>query len=288
MNNMTNETLVTQIKAGINTADNMLALWQQNNGIIRKIANRYKGRAEIDDLIQEGYIGLCRAVDHYEPREGVSFISYAFHWIQQGMQRYVENNGTIQIPAYKQAAIQKYLRTVSKFQQKHGYKPNIKELERLLFIPCSEIEQLQKDALCSKISSTDVTVDDDGQITMLELLPGCDGIEEEIIERINNDELKKILWNMVDNLPEQQCVVIHERYEKNLTRQAISDNTGYTVEKIHQAELKGLRTLRNPIKSKKLRPFITSDIYKAYSDCGVQAFNRTWTSSTERVALKHI
>lgn len=73
----TNEALVLKIKSGINVADNMLRLWQQNRGFIKKMANRYKGYEDVEDLEQQGYIGLDNAVGGYRPDENVSFITYA-------------------------------------------------------------------------------------------------------------------------------------------------------------------------------------------------------------------
>lgn len=83
-----------QTQAGANVADNMLKLWQQNRCFIFKMTNRYRGQAEEDDLIQEGYLGLCRAVDGYDPDQGVNFLPYAGNWIRQGMARFIHNNGT--------------------------------------------------------------------------------------------------------------------------------------------------------------------------------------------------
>lgn len=88
---MTNEQYVMLIKNNINKADNMLQLWQQNRNYIYKLAMKYVGFAEIDDLMQEGYIGLCHAVEHYDPEKSVQFITYATLWVKQVMRRYISN-----------------------------------------------------------------------------------------------------------------------------------------------------------------------------------------------------
>ena len=79
---MTNEQLVIRIKAGIDVANNMLQLWQQNQGYITSIAKRFQGYEDKEDLMQQGYIGLCNAVDGYNPDEGVLFLTYAGFWIR--------------------------------------------------------------------------------------------------------------------------------------------------------------------------------------------------------------
>lgn len=72
---MTNEQLVLRIRAGENTAANMLQLWQQNQGLIGKIAGRYRHYADEEDLKQEGYFGLCAAVEHWEPERSSSLFN---------------------------------------------------------------------------------------------------------------------------------------------------------------------------------------------------------------------
>ena len=100
---MSNEQLVIRIRAGEDTAANMLQLWKQNQRFIGMIAVKYSGYAEMDDLKQEGYLALCEAVRHYNPDQGVPFINYAAFYIRQGMQRYIENSGNcIRIPVHRQ------------------------------------------------------------------------------------------------------------------------------------------------------------------------------------------
>lgn len=72
-----NEQLVIRIKAGIDVSDNMLQLWEQNRGFIATIAKKFCGYAEMDDLLQQGYLGLCQAVDAYDPDVGAPFVDYA-------------------------------------------------------------------------------------------------------------------------------------------------------------------------------------------------------------------
>ena len=98
---MSNEQIVVRIQAGENTADNMLKLWQQTEGFIAKLAMSYQGYAELEDLKQEGYIGLCEAVRQYDAGKGVPFINYAAFWIRQAMRRYIDNCcGVVRLPVH--------------------------------------------------------------------------------------------------------------------------------------------------------------------------------------------
>lgn len=93
MSTETNEELVKKIKAGEDVAGNMAKLWQQNKNFVYSIARKY-GESEIDDLMQEGYLGMYRAVGNYDLSAGTSFLSYAGFWIKQAIQRYHQENNT--------------------------------------------------------------------------------------------------------------------------------------------------------------------------------------------------
>lgn len=95
---MSNEELVERIQSGEDAQNNMLKLWQQNRGMIERLANDYSKVEEREDLKQEAYFGLYRAVESYNPNKGSSFLTWAIYWIRQSMQRYCQNNGTIRIP----------------------------------------------------------------------------------------------------------------------------------------------------------------------------------------------
>ena len=113
MSFLTNEQLVLRIKAGENTAANMLQLWEQNKGFIYKIALKYQEYEEIDDLMQQGYLGLYDAIDNYDPSQGVKFITYAGYWIKQSMTRYIDNySSAVRISVPEQEHIRNYKKVV--------------------------------------------------------------------------------------------------------------------------------------------------------------------------------
>lgn len=286
---MTNEQLAIRIKAGIDIADNMLALWQQNQGFIHKIVNQYKAYADAEDLEQEGYLGLSDAVDHYNPDEGVAFLHYASFWIKQYMSRYIKSNGTIRLPEFMQGRIREYHRMVQKWQQNYHRKPTDGEICHFLGLNWEMLENLRKAAQMVQIGSLDVPVGDEGDCSMYDLLPSAVDEEEQTIEKIQHEQLCAVLWPLVDSLPGQQHQVIRARYQERRTLADIAKEKGVTLDAIRQQEAKGLRELRKPSKSKLLRPFLPDDnrIYSmGLQGNGVGSFNRTWTSSTERAALR--
>lgn len=286
---MTNEQLAIRIKAGIDVANNMLQLWQQNRGFIHKIVNQYKAYAEEDDLEQEGYLGLCAAVYHYNPDEGVTFIHYASFWIKQYIARYIRGNGTVRLPEFMQGRIREYNKMVQKWQQNYHRKPTDEEICHFLDLSWEMLENLRKAAQMVQIGSLDVPVGEEGDCSMYDLLPSAMDEEEQTIEKIQHEQLCAVLCPLVDSLPGQQPQVIRARYQDNMTFREIAEDQGVSVEMARQRERQGLRELRKPSKSKLLRPFLPDDnrIYSmGLQGNGVGSFNRTWTSSTERAALR--
>lgn len=286
---MTNEQLAIRIKAGIDVADNMLALWQQNRGFVHKIVNQYRVYADAEDLEQEGYLGLSEAVNHYNPDEGVTFLHYASFWIKQYISRYVKSNGTIRLPEFMQGRIREYNRMIQKWLQNYHRESTDREICHFLDISREMLENLRKAAQMVQIGSLDVPVGEEGDCSMYDLLPSVLNEEEQAIEKIQHEQLCAVLWPLVDALPGQQSKIIRARYQERRTLADIAEEKGVTLDAIRQQEAKGLRELRKPSKSRILRPFLYDEdrVYnRALKGNGVGAFNRTWTSSTERVALQ--
>ena len=123
---------------------------------------------------------------------------------------------------------------------------------------------------------------------VIDLVASAENLEEETVERLANDQLKKTLWGCVDELPEEQRDVIERCYQNGNTLSKIGLSTGRTFSEVRKLHGKALKTLRRYPYGEKLRPFLPED-ERIYSSAlwgnGAEHFNRTWTSSTERVAL---
>lgn len=285
---MDNEQYVVRIKAGIDVADNMLQLWQQNQGFIAAIAKRFQGYEDKEDLMQQGYLGLSRAVDGYNPDEGVPFIKYAAFWIRQSMQRYIQDYGSIvRIPVHTQSKIREYKKLCSTFELYYGRSPLDYEISYFLGVSEESIESIKKASVMAQIGSLDVPVGDDEEGSMYDLLPGQESPEDGIVETIQQEQLRETLWSMVDELPDQQPEVLRMRYQEGKTLKEVGENIGGTVEKARQIEYKALRELRNPRRARVLQSLRNGQIYSmALMGNGVDHFNRTWTSSTEYAAME--
>lgn len=287
---MTNEQLAVRIRAGENVAENMLQLWEQNQGLIGKLARRYAGYEEIEDLKQQGYLGLCDAVRGFRPEEGTAFSTYATFWIQQSMQRYIENcSGVVRIPVGARGKILQMRRFCAMFEKETGRKPSDREI--CIYLQCSKerLEQLRKAALAGQIKSLEAPVQgvDNEEITLGDTVADASDLEVEVMEKVDWELLKEIIWPMVYELPENCSDVIRMRYQEGLTLKEAGERIGAGIEAARQWEAKGLRELRKPSRAKKLRPFLEETREAAaYRTGGLRLFNRTGMSSTERAALR--
>lgn len=285
---MTNEQLVIRIKAGIDVADNMAVLWEQNKGFIWKMAERFKGYEDREDLRQQGYIGLCDAVDGYRPEEGIPFINYAAFWIRQSMQRYIETCGSVlRLPSYVRQQARQYKRACADFQRSQGREPSEWEISRLLGISLEQVGKVRKVADMASTASLDSPAGEACEgMTIGDMVADETDVEGEILDQLQREQLQAVLWPLVDALPGDQPAAIRLRYQEKLTREEVGERIGCGQAQAQELERKGLRELRRPSNSRRLKPFLEDYItVHAYRGSGVETFNRTWTSSTEKTAL---
>lgn len=286
---MENEELVARIKAGIDTADNMLVLWQQNRGMINQIARKYSAYADIEDLQQEGYLALYGAIDGFEPEKGIKFLSYATTVIERGLRRYIYNSGsTVRIPENEHAKMYEYKKTVNAFQTYLGRKPTRQEIAYNMGISEKDVMELEKTVRMGHIASLDKPLTDDGGTdTLIDTIPDENDTMGNLIEDVQHEELESIIWDAVDSLPGNQGAVLRARFQHNKTLKAVGEELKASPEKVRAMQNSALRELRWGERSGVLRSFWDGDIYSAaLYGSGVERFNQTWTSSTERVALK--
>lgn len=290
---MTNEQLAVRIRAGENVGDNMAILYDQVKDFIHAMAYKYHGQGELEDLEQEGFLALYDAIDHYEADQGVKFLTYASHWIRQRMQKYIQNTGSpLRLSAGRQKAIRKYRKFCTEFQAEQGCKPTEAELCRSLWLTLEQLREIQYDAGMTAVKSLDAPIkgaEGEEDTTLGELAASAADPCEELLDRLEQEELCSILWQCVDSLPGKQPDVIRSRYKDNLTMKQCGQFCGISEAEVRKQQLKALRSLRSGENAKKLRPFLPEDAW-IYSGAlignGVERFNHTWTSSTERVALE--
>ena len=286
---VTNEELVARIKAGIDVPENMLQLWEQTRAFIHTVALRYQGYADMEDLEQEGYLALYDAVDGYSQEGGRTFLSYASFWIRQRMKRYIDNCcQTVRIPVHEQGRLHQYRKMANAFQICLGREPTEWEVSHNLHLDGKQRRDLESAMRAAQVGSLDAALLEDGDGgTVGDMVPSSTDVEADALDRLQQEQLQAVIWPMVDRLPGRQPDVIRKRYQEGMTLKEIGEAYGVNLNAIRQSERDGLRALRRSRDSGKLRAFLPELLEpQAYRHNGAREFDRTWESSTERVAMK--
>lgn len=283
---MTNEELVEQVQAGIDTAHNMEQLYLQNRNFIYQVAKKYSSKAEMDDLLQEGYLGLYEAVKRYEFDKGTKFLSYAAYWIEQVIKRYVDNNGrSKRIPVYMQERISAYKKYITVCRNA-GKEPTEAEICRELKITEKQLADLRR--VLREINS--VSFDDyiggtDG-LTFEETIADPVNFEEETVEQLAEEHFEKVIWEIVDELENVQSKVISGQYRYSKTLENLADELHLSRERIRQIRNSALRILRQKEQIQEAALFYGCDYSKGYKS-GFSSF-KYHGSSVENIALRRI
>lgn len=285
---MDNEQLVSRIQGGDDEAESMLQLWEQNRGFIATMARKYTSLAEMEDLEQEGYLGLCEAVRHYEPDKGMKFISYSAFWIKQAMRRYIENCGAVvRLPANMREWIKKYNRVLHEYQKAYHEWPSDRALCWLLGVKLEKLRAIQKAANMRQIGSLSSPLEaDSDDLTLGDTISSGEDLEEDACRRLDREDLKRTVWVAVDQLPGDQPAVIRMIYQEGMTRGDAGKSLGFSRNKAETLERRTLKTLSLSRRSGKYRAYYGEYLAAApVHHVGVETFRQTWYSEVEREVL---
>ena len=284
-----NEELVAKIQAGQNPAANMALLWQQNEPFVKKVANKYKAYAEFEDLVQEGYFGICQAVEGFDNNYGVKFLTYAETCISRCMQKYIAGSTQmIRLPESAGESLRKYKAIQEQFETKFERKPTGQELSYYLGVSEKELETIRKAERAKSIASLSVPVGDDGDSTLIDMLAADDeSLEEDVARQVDREQMKETVWSVVNELPDNLPLVIHERFVSGKTLKEIGVEIGVSLDRVRQLESKAMRELRRPKNSRRVKPYFDEYLSACcYRHVGVEHFQRTGMSSTEYAVFK--
>lgn len=281
----TNEELVRLICSGVDANANLEQLWKQMERLAYKISKQY--RSETDDLMQEGFLGMVRAVELYNEAEGIPFANYAANWIRAFMSKYAAGDKVVKLPVNDYYLSRKMLKVISEYKKQENRQPTRLELCRRLDITLGDLKRVEYMVNMDTSASLNKQASEESDDTIEDLLQDFSmNVEENALDKVKNEQLKATIWSLVDSLNEKQAVTLRARYQENLTLKECGEHLGVTLESARRYQENGLKELRKPSKARQLKPFLYDRIESVSLHGSVSSFKHTGSSSTERAILK--